>query len=113
MSYMFRNTAYIQAVHQNRLLVLFDFHASYLHDKQQPTQQLNSRLEIYIKYTNTDAAYKHRNGINQFCSQKCFTYFLMQCDLQSFCKWAAVPCNGFCSSWEAGVSEKLLIEGEM
>ena len=60
--------------------------ASYLHNKQQPTQQLSARLGIYIKYTDTDAAYKHRNGINQFCSEKCFTYFLMQRDLQSFCK---------------------------
>lgn len=67
-------------------LMLFECSASYLHNKQQPTQQLSARLGIYIKYTDTDAAYKHRNGINQFCSQKCFTYFLMQRDLQSFCK---------------------------
>lgn len=67
-------------------LSYFDRPASNLHNKQQPTQQLNAGLGIYIKYTHTDAAYKHRNGINQFCSQKCFTYFLMQRDLQSFCK---------------------------
>lgn len=34
-------------------------------------------------------------------------------ELQSLCKWAAAPCNGCCSSWEACVSQKLLIEGEM
>lgn len=70
-----KNTACTSILHQNRPLVLFDGAASYLHNKQQPPQQLNARLGIYIKYIDTDAAYKHRNGINQFCSQKCFTYF--------------------------------------
>ena len=55
-------------------------------DKQPPSQKLSARLGIHIKYTDTDAAYQYRNGINQFRSQKCFTYFLMQHDLQSFCK---------------------------
>lgn len=80
--------------------------------RQQPTQTLNTRLRIHIKHTH-DAAYQYRNGTNQSAFQKCFTYVLMLHDLQSLCKWAAAPCNGFCSSWEAGVSEKLLIEGEM
>lgn len=80
--------------------------------RQQPRLKLKPRLGIHIKHTH-DAAYRWRNGTNQFGFQKCFTYVLMLHDLQSLCKWAAAPRNGFCSSWEAGVSEKLLIEGEM
>lgn len=51
----------------------YDHPASYLHNKQQPTQQLSARLGgIYIKYTDTDAACKHRNGINQFLLSEMF-----------------------------------------
>lgn len=71
-----------------------------------------ARPGIHIKHAH-DAAYQYRNGTNQSGAQKCFTYLLMLHDLQSLCKWAAAACNGFCSSWEAAVSGKLLIEGEM